>query len=209
MQREKYFRTKLVFCLALAAMFGFMQVGCDRSEQAKPDPAGDSNDTPMIPMELELPKYILIGTPADVMKVPNLAPPRENKSRILMPEGTVNLALGMNVTSSDSFPIIGELGFVTDGAKKSIDGFFVELGPMLQWVQIDLEKQCAIYAILAWHYHAQIRVYYSVVVQVADDADFTQNVRTLFNNDQNGSAGLGIGNDLLYADTHEGKLIDA
>jgi hypothetical protein len=47
------------------------------------------------------------------------------------------------------------------------------------------------------------------VVQVADDADFITNVRTLFNNDIDNSAGLGVGKDKHYTETNEGKLIDA
>ena len=34
-------------------------------------------------------------------------------------------------------------------------------------------------------------------------------VRTLFNNDIDNSAGLGVGKDMHYTETHEGKLIDA
>ena len=48
-----------------------------------------------------------------------------------------------------------------------------------------------------------------VVVQVADDPDFISNVRTLFNNDHDNSSGLGIGSDMHYVETAEGKLIDA
>ena len=48
-----------------------------------------------------------------------------------------------------------------------------------------------------------------VVVQVADDPDFIDNVKTLFNNDGDNSSGLGIGKDKAYWETNEGKLIDA
>jgi hypothetical protein len=48
-----------------------------------------------------------------------------------------------------------------------------------------------------------------VIVQVADDPDFITNVKTLFNNDIDNSAGLGIGKDMHYIETSEGKLIDA
>jgi hypothetical protein len=66
-----------------------------------------------------------------------------------------------------------------------------------------------IYAIVIWHYHKEARVYFDVVVQIADDADFITNVRTLFNNDIDNSAGLGVGQDKYYVETNEGKLIDA
>ena len=48
-----------------------------------------------------------------------------------------------------------------------------------------------------------------MVVQTADDKDFITNVRTLFNNDHDNSAGLGLGQDKEFWDTYEGKLIDA
>jgi len=46
-------------------------------------------------------------------------------------------------------------------------------------------------------------------VQLADDPDFITNVVTLFNNDIDNSAGLGVGQDMHYVETSEGKLIDA
>ena len=53
-------------------------------------------------------------------------------------------------------------------------------------------------------------MYHDVIVQVADDPDFIeQSVRTLFNNDQDNTSGLGVGTDREYFETHEGKLIDA
>ena len=52
-------------------------------------------------------------------------------------------------------------------------------------------------------------MYHDVVVQVADEAEFLQNVRTLFNNDQDNTSGLGQGADREYFETYEGKLINA
>jgi hypothetical protein len=98
---------------------------------------------------------------------------------------------------------------ITDGDKEASDGSYVELGPSLQHVTIDLEAIYEIYAIVVWHYHKQALVYFDVVVQVADDPDFITNVRTLFNNDTDNSAGLGAGKDMHYTETREGKLIDA
>ena len=73
----------------------------------------------------------------------------------------------------------------------------------------DSASSTEIYAILAWHFHKTARAYLDVVVQVADDADFTKNVRTIFNNDHDNSAGLGAGKDMNYVETSEGKLVDA
>ncbi len=98
---------------------------------------------------------------------------------------------------------------LTDGDKEAADGSYVELGPFKQSVTIDLEAEYDIYAILFWHYHKQAIVYFDVVVQVADDPDFITNVTTVFNNDIDNSAGLGVGKDMHYTETSEGKLIDA
>ncbi len=116
---------------------------------------------------------------------------------------------GKPVSSSDNEPIIGEIKMVTDGDKEATDGSYVELGPFKQYVTVDLEAVYEIYAIVVWHYHKQARVYFDVVVQVADDPNFTTNVRTLFNNDIDNTSGLGVGQHKHYVETNEGKLIDA
>jgi len=163
----------------------------------------------MVPIEIKKPKPMFVGTPQDT-KVPNLEKPL-GKARppFLAPVGTTNVALEKPVSSSDEEPIIGEIEMITDGDKEAADGSYVELGPLLQHVTIDLEAMHEIYAIVIWHYHKQARVYYDVVVQVADDPDFITNVRTLFNNDIDNSAGIGVGEDMHYTETNEGKLIDA
>ncbi|MBN2270792.1 MAG: hypothetical protein JXN61_09275 [Sedimentisphaerales bacterium] len=167
-------------------------------------PAGD-----MEPIELELPKPMFVGTPQDT-KVDNLEKPLGRpRAPFLAPKGTKNVADGKPVSSSDEEPIIGEIEMITDGDKEAADGSYVELGPFVQHVTIDLGTVNSIYAIVVWHYHKQARVYYDVVVQVADDADFITNVQTIFNNDIDNSAGLGVGKDQHYTETNEGKLIDA
>jgi hypothetical protein len=161
-----------------------------------------------VPINIELPKPMFVGTPQDT-RVENLEKPLgKPRPPFLAPPGTVNLAAGKPVTSSDEEPIIGELEMITDGDKEAADGSYVELGPMLQYVTIDLEKECNIYAIVVWHYHKQARVYFDVVVQVADDKDFIKNVKTVFNNDIDNSSGQGVGKDMHYMETNEGKLID-
>ena len=99
--------------------------------------------------------------------------------------------------------------YITDGVKEASDGHFVELMPLKQHVTIDLGKEYQIWAIIAWHYHLQPRVYFDVIVQVADDPDFLTNVKTIFNNDIDNHFGFGVGKDLRYIETNEGKLIDA
>jgi hypothetical protein len=105
-------------------------------------------------------------------------------------------------------PIIGELSIITDGDKEATDGSYVELGPGVQNVVIDLGGENNIYAIVIWHQHKQAGVYYDVIVQVADDPDFITNVQTLFNNDVDNSAGQGAGQDMHYVETNEGKLVN-
>ncbi len=162
----------------------------------------------LVPLDIKLPKPMFVGTPQNI-QVPNLEKPL-GKARppFLAPAGTENVAAGKPVVGSDEEPIIGEIEMITDGDKEGADGSYVELGPFLQHVTIDLGAEYNIYAVLLWHFHKQAGVYFDVVVQVADDPDFITNVRTLFNNDLDNSAGLGIGSDMHYVETSEGKLID-
>jgi hypothetical protein len=163
----------------------------------------------MVPLPLQLPKPMFEGTPQN-LSVPNLQKPLGRpRDAFLAPAGVTNVAKGRPVTSSDSEPVIGELDQVTDGDKKGAEGSFVELGPGVQWVSIDLGAPQEIYAVLFWHFHKTPRVYFDVVVQLADDAKFTKNVRTIFNNDNDNTAGLGAGQDMNYVETAEGKLVDA
>jgi hypothetical protein len=163
----------------------------------------------MVKLELEIPKPMFVGTPVPA-KVANLEPPNTPAPTIMLPkDANVNVASEKKVTSSDSLPVIGELEMITDGDKEASDGSYVELGPGLQWVQIDLETVHEIYAVAFWHYHQQARIYHDVIVQVADDADFLENVRTLYNNDHDNSAGLGVGKDMAYVEVNTGRLIDA
>ncbi len=168
--------------------------------------AGTAVAEDMVKLELKLPKPLFAGTPKSI-RTKNL----ERKAvipEIMVPAGTKNLASKTEVTGSDDFPVIGELEYITDGDKDGADGSYVELGPGVQWVQIDLGAKKTIYAIALWHYHAQARAYRDVIIQVADDADFTENVQTLFNNDHDNSAGKGIGKDKEYIETNKGKLVD-
>jgi len=162
----------------------------------------------LVPIPIQLPKPMFEGTPQN-LSVPNLQKPLGRpRDPFLAPSGVTNVALHKPVTSSDMEPVIGELDQVTDGDKKGAEGSFVELGPARQQVTIDLGAPNEVFAVLLWHFHKQPRVYLDVVVQLADDAGFTKNVRTLFNNDNDGSSGLGAGKDMNYVETAEGKLVD-
>ena len=177
------------------------------SEPGQQTSGSDSGQTKLVPIDIELPKPMFVGTPQDTT-VPNLEKPLgKPRPPFLAPVGTKNAALGKPVSASDEEPIIGEIDMITDGDKEAADGSYVELGPFLQHVTVDLEAEHEIYAIVAWHYHKQPRVYYDVALQVANDPDFID-VKTVFNNDIDNSAGLGVGKDKHFTETAEGKLID-
>jgi hypothetical protein len=163
-----------------------------------------------MPLPLELPKPQFVGIPIHLKGVENLERPLGRaRPAFLAPDDVTNVALNKPVTALMDPPIMGELSQVVDGDKEATEDGLVDLGPMKEWVQIDLEAPHELWAVLFWHFHKQPRVYFDVVVQVADDPDFITNVRTLFNNDHDNTSGLGVGLDKNYVDNAEGKLVDA
>ncbi len=193
-------RKTVLIISALALSFGLGAVAPLARAQAQ-DPAKEE-------LKLQLPKPMFIGTPRNI-KTPNLETVTgKPRGPFFVPKGTKLLSAKKAVSSSDSQPVIGELSFVTDGEKSGEDGYFVELGPGPQWVQIDLGAESSLAAVLVWHYHSQARVYRDVIVQVSNDKDFVSGVTTIFNNDHDNTSGLGIGRDKEYIETNEGRLID-
>jgi hypothetical protein len=159
-------------------------------------------------LELKYPMPMYVGTPKDLM-VDKLERTWEiTRPPFLVPEGTMNLALGKLVECSDKDPDMGLSDLVTDGEKEATDGSYMELEEGPQYITIDLEESCTIYAIAVWHYHQKARIYHDIVVQAADDPDMIVNVNTLYNNDHDNSLGFGVGEDLLYIEDHKGRLID-
>ncbi len=159
-------------------------------------------------LKLQLPKPMFIGTPSNIRSANLEVVTGKSRGPFYVPKGTRLLSLNRPVTSSDMQPVIGELGFVTDGEKSGADGYFVELGPGKQWIQIDLGASYLLHALLIWHYHSQARVYRDVIAQVSEDRDFLRGAVTLFNNDHDNTSGLGIGKDKEYIEVAEGRLID-
>jgi hypothetical protein len=159
-------------------------------------------------LKLKLPKPMFIGTPTNI-KSPNLeAVTGKSRGPFMVPVGTKLLSLKRPVRASDMQPVIGELDMITDGEKEGGDGYFIELGPGKQWVQVDLGASYSLHATLLWHYHSQARVYRDVIVQVSDDKDFLKGVQTIFNNDHDNSSGLGVGKEKEYIEVAEGRLVD-
>jgi len=170
-------------------------------------PLGAQAPAGKVELKLTLPKPMFIGTPTNI-KSANLEVSGKSRGPFYVPKGTVLLSQKKTVTSSDSLPVIGDLDMITDGGKTGGDGYFVELGPGSQWVQIDLGASHPLSAILLWHYHTQARVYRDVIVQVSNDASFKTGVTTVFNNDHDNSSKLAQGKDKEYIEVAEGRLID-
>jgi len=161
-----------------------------------------------VPLPLKLPLPSFIGTPDDLPKGEHIEPPKDKPRAVMLaPNGVWNVALNRKVISSDKNPISGNMSQITDGIKEAVEDNIVELHKNVQWVQIDLENDYDICAVVLWHNFREMQFCRCVVVQAADDPDFTVNVRTFFNNDYENIAGLGLGKDKQYFETHEGKLI--
>ena len=204
MRKRRYMTVGMVLAVGLVAVVLVAASVMQAAEKTGKD--GEK----LVPLEIKLPKAMFEGTPKNIKPAPTLEKYVDKPRKpFYAPEGATNVAVEKAVKSSDMEPIIGELELVTDEDKEGTDGSYVELGPGLQWVQLDLKAEYTIYAITLWHYHGEGRVYHDVVVQVAKDADFIEGVKTIYNNDFDNSSGLGIGKDLEYIEDFRGRLIDA
>ena len=204
---------KKILILLLMAMM-MVLAGCSKKAPGEGPSEGDAKsnngEAKMVPIPIELPKPMFVGTPENLSDIENLEPDtKQARPPFLAPAGVKNLALNKAVTSSEMDPLSGTLAMLVDGDKEASDGSVIELGPFEQWVVIDLQEENELYAIVLWHFHKAARVYKDVVVQVSNDPEFTTDVTTLFNNDMDNSLKLGVGTDQHYIDKAEGKLIDA
>ncbi len=209
---------KVTACvLVIAGIFSLFKTGFFNQTQESTKPKekmlftkmnNHHNDQVAIP--LVLPKPMFVGTPENLAGMENLEKPLgKPRPPFYAPAGTKNVALNKSVTSSEPEPIMGTLDMIVDGDKEATEGSVIELGPFDQWIVIDLEDEYDIYAIVFWHFHKTARVYFDVAVQVSSDPKFITDVTTLFNNDHDNSLALGVGTDLYYVETFEGRLIDA
>ena len=172
--------------------------------------AAPAADTDLAPLPLKLPNAAFKGTPENIEITPHMEKPTgKPRPTFMAPKGVQNVAAGKKVTASDKSPMTGGPELVTDGDKSATDTTVMVMRRGTQWSQIDLGADYAIYAVVIWHAHDSPKLYRDVVVQVADDPDFIDNVRTLYNNDYDNSSGLGIGNDKEYFENNEGRLVDA
>ncbi len=186
---KRFFVTAMLATAALMA-FGPGTVGAEDLE----------------PLKIDLPEAFAGGTPPDYWSK-TLEPEQfGERPPFLAPRGTALLSRDKPVSAGAS-PTVGNLKQITDGVKSYPKRSVVELPAGLQWVQIDLEKEAALYAVVLWHFHEFKRVYFDVIVQVSNDPEFKTGIITLLNNDADNSAGLGAGKDPEYIENHRGRLI--
>lgn len=199
---------RLPLCLGLALLQVLLVQTLPAADVPKDKSAAGASD--LTPLILKLPAPALKGTPKDIPLSSNIEPLSTNaRPPMLVPAGLKNLAPSAKITCSDKNPGPDTLAKLTDGEKEASDQNIVSLRKGLQWVQLDFGSPQEIFAVVIWHAYKADLVCHDVIVRVADDPDFVQNVRTLFNNDQANSSGLGAGADREYFETNEGKLIDA
>ena len=190
------------------------QVAAARDRPAASGPAASapaSVPAGMVVLDLGLaPDAVTRATPGYTkgIKPPHLRAEVKRKP-FLVPEGVENLALYKDVSSSESQVVLGDLDQLTDGIKKSGEFEYVEFGTARPWVQIDLGAPRDIHAIAIWHFYKNATIYNDVIVRIADDEACTRNVRTLFNNDHDNSAGLGRGKDTAFYTRWWAELVDA
>ena len=171
--------------------------------------AGASAADDQAPLEIKLPIPAFMGTPTDIPLNEHIEKPSDKpRPPFLAPKGAQVISLKKKVTLSDKSPINGGAELVTDGNKEAGDANVLEMHRKLQWVQIDLEAPQKVDAVLVWHAHDTPQICKDVIVQVAEDPDFTKNVRTLYNNDYDNTAGMGVGKDKEYFENYEGRLVD-
>ena len=172
-----------------------------------PTASGDQSD--WAPLKLKLPAPVFAGTPKQAPAGVTVDPPSTKPPIILVPPDARNIAPKAKLTSSDKNATTALLARITDGDKEAQEDSVVLLRKGLQWIQFDFGRSEEIFAVAIWHAHDTAKIYRCVIVQAADDADFTENVRTLFNNDADNRAGLGAGTDRQYFESYQGKTIDA
>lgn len=171
--------------------------------------APKANDADLVPLVLKFPAPVFSGTPKALPPDSTVDVAPEKPVTLMVPKDVKNIAPGKRITCSDKNVAREDLAKITDGIKDADGENIVQISKGLQWIQFDLGSAQQLYAIAIWHAHDIAKICRDVVVQVADDPDFTENVRTLFNNDRENSAGLGAGKDRQYFESYRGKTIDA
>ena len=139
-----------------------------------------SSSGDLVPLHITLPPPIFMDWIGDHPLPPDVEKPTGKPHPPLMvPPGVSNVALGKTVTSSATNAPPKILAKITDGNKESNEPDIVLLGAGVQWVQIDLGRPQEIYGIGIWRSQYPPRACHGIVVQFADNTDFTKNIHTL------------------------------
>jgi hypothetical protein len=179
---------------------------------AVPDDLRLAADSTMRLLRPQLPPPFFTGSPtfAFGLNSPELEGRLEKNppivTQILIPEASRLISQGCPVSSSTVQPFVGEFSFVTDGEVVGEDGYYVELDPGIQWIEIDLGKFHRIDALWIWRFFKMPVCYLDVVIAVDVKQDFTK-PQILFNSDRDNNIGFGHGNDLLYVETNFGRSL--
>jgi len=205
--RQRLLTLPLLTGLAVAVMNLVVAPVSPAADAGKDQPGAGGG---LVPLVLNLPNAAFKGTPPHLELGPNVEPLSDKpRAPMMVPPGLKNIAPGSKITCSDKNVPADNLAKLTDGDKEASDQSIIFLRKGTQWVQMDFGSPQEIFAVVIWHAHNMAKVYRDVIVQVADDPDFIESVRTIFNNDHENTSGLGVGADREYFETREGKLINA
>lgn len=115
----------------------------------------------------------------------------------------VNYAKNKVITSNGT---LSNPRYATDGVSNNQQQL-TSIGTGLKYMTIDLGKQISLGQIKIVRNISGPRTYKDLIVQSSKTADFSSGVTTVFNNDKDNSAGLGIGLDAEYVEVAEGRTI--
>ena len=169
---------------------------------------GQISGTQILRPAMPKPLFVGPGPPYPNPEIPNLesrAAAWSARNERVVQIGVKILSNGCTVTSSDLSPL-GELSLITDGERFGDDGYFAELAPGKQWVQIDLKQSQRLHLIWIWHYHRMPVNVRDVVIQISDDPGFVA-FTTVYNTDHDNSSGLGNGKDAAFYTSSDGRAI--
>ena len=165
-----------------------------------------------VAIKFELPPPHSSGTPKEI-KSDNLEPdPGPGKLRapiMVEPEFTKKLTTENTKVTTSEEAVTGDNDYVVDGDKTPDATSMLQLPGGLQWVQLDLGAEHTIAAVCVWHDQGDERVYNDVIVQISNDANIVDGVKTIFNNDHDNTAKLGAGKDKEYRERNDGRPMDA
>jgi hypothetical protein len=165
----------------------------------------DETEWTVIKPEFPRPLWIGSGPPPPPLPPNMIAGNFSQEREVRIPRRVTLLSRDVPVTCSDPAPL-GELSWITDGDKQGDDGYFVDILPGQQWVQLDLGEPRELWLLWLWMYHKMGAVYKDVIIEIASEADF-RDARIVFNNDHDDTSGMGAGQDTSWIETNLGRPI--